>query len=200
MQAETKMDREKLLEILEKFKVDKKIYYIEGYIFIKNFMKYQKLESDSTQVNVAKNIKSLPEKLKTEIGLIVGKKIGYWIHYAYGINTTSIKRKEKKGNSKVIKTKGKEKEPFFLLSFFKKTFRDKFKTDPAIFEDEAVELIENKFALFASQSEAEDFITAYFNSDKGEECGYTLTACFTDHTINLFKTGKLNQTSIDCDA
>ena len=201
MQAETKMDRDKLLEVLEKFKKDEKIYYIEGYVFVKNFMKYQKLESDTQQINIARNIKNLPEKLKNEIELILGKKLGFWIHYTYGINTTSIKRKEKVIKGKVSKSKGKEKNGFSLLDFFKKSFFDKFGSDPAISEERDLQIIEERIGLFKNEQEGKDFITAYFNSDKGEEYGYTLTACFTDHTINLFKTGNLKQYNqiIDCD-
>jgi len=201
---ETGIDEEALIPIFEKFEKSEKIYYRDEYIFIKNFLKYQSTQSPTVKKGVLKRVDELPERAKKEIELILGKKLKKWIQYTYGIYTTGIKGKEKVSDKEKVKVSDKEKErklEFFLLSFFKKTFRDKFKTDPAISEDEAIELIENKFSLFANQSEAENFITAYFSSDKGEECGYTLTACFTDHTINLFKTGNLNnQSSINCDA
>ncbi|MFA6897214.1 MAG: hypothetical protein WCQ96_02935 [Patescibacteria group bacterium] len=202
--SETRNKKTMVENALKKFENDEKIYYRNGYIFIKNFLKYQSTGSPMVKKGVLKRVDELPENIKTEIELILGKKIKKWIQYTYNIYTVGDTRYSK-GKLKEVKEKlkvsDKEKERIFsLLDFFKSSFRGKFKTDPALDEDEAIEIIESKVALFENQVEVEKFITAYFNSDKGEEYGYTLSACFTDHTINLFKTGKLNQTSIDCDA
>jgi len=203
MAAELKMRKPEEVEwlkiTLEKFKNDKKIYHINGWIFVKNFLKYQKITSENQQKGVANQLNVIPPEVSAELELILGKKIKRWIQYTYSIKTQWDKRKEKKEK---VKRNGKEKNGFSLLDYFKKSFVDKFGSEPAISEERDLQIIGDKIGLFKAEDEMREFITAYFDSEKGEEYGYTLSACFTDHTINLFKTGGLknNQPSTNCDA
>lgn len=98
--SETKIEINTLKQILKKFKDDEKIYYIDGWVFIKNFLKYQSTTSPKVKIGVLRRVEELPEKTKTEIELILGKKIKNWIRYAYSIYTVGSKGKLK-GNLKL---------------------------------------------------------------------------------------------------
>lgn len=64
MGLETGYEVSMLKRILERFTSDRKIYYIEGYIVIRNFMKYQNLSGWKTEKGIKRIIDTLPERLR----------------------------------------------------------------------------------------------------------------------------------------
>lgn len=199
--SETKMDRDWVKNTIEKFERDEKVFYANGWIFIRNFLKYQKISTDTQRIAVTRQWEKVPKELLAKIKEKIGKNYRLCIGNTYSIHRQANKRKEKEK-----KRNGKEKEKkrsgFSLLNFYKNLFQNKFETEPALSDDKGLEIIESKIDLFKNEDEAKELITAYFGSDKGEEYGYTLSACFTDHTINLWKTGGLTNNStgvINCD-
>lgn len=71
---DTGIDKEMVLKILERFSKDKKIFYIDGFIIIKNFIKHQNQNSPKIKTAIEKQKSELPENLKrcvfeTEYGI-----------------------------------------------------------------------------------------------------------------------------------
>lgn len=62
-----------------------KIYYIEGWVVIKNFLKYQNTRSPKIKIGIKRELEEIPAKIKQKAEEILGEKIGY----RYGIDTTS---------------------------------------------------------------------------------------------------------------
>ena len=68
MAFETGLDKEMLEKMLLRF--DGKIYYIDGWIYIKNFPKHQKI-NESIKISMEKTIKELPQNIFVKINDIV---------------------------------------------------------------------------------------------------------------------------------
>ena len=62
--VETGIDLEMVQKVLARFAKDKKIYYVEGYVVVKNRNKYNKQDNDSIQAGVRKIIQTLPPNVK----------------------------------------------------------------------------------------------------------------------------------------
>jgi len=60
---DTGIDKEMVLKIIKRFEKDKKAYYFEGFIYLPNFQKNQRLTSTMLK-NVEKTIQDLPESVK----------------------------------------------------------------------------------------------------------------------------------------
>jgi hypothetical protein len=57
---DTGIDKEMVLKILERFKKDEKVYYLDGYIVLKNFIKNQSL-NPSVKSGIEREIEALPQ-------------------------------------------------------------------------------------------------------------------------------------------
>ena len=70
MAFETGIDKDMLPKMIEKF--DGRIYYIEGRIFIKNFIKNQDTSSKDVKEGIKKIIRELPESVLEGVGRVMG--------------------------------------------------------------------------------------------------------------------------------
>ena len=61
---DTGIDKDMVLKILERFTKDKKIFYFEGYIVIKNFVKFQNEGSEKIKTGIKNLFDALPENIK----------------------------------------------------------------------------------------------------------------------------------------
>lgn len=84
--SETGLDREMLVKMLKRLKG--KIDYIDGWVVIRNFMKYQNADSPKIKAGIARSIKDIPLKIRE----FVDKSIGY----TYPSHTVSIQPEEPK--------------------------------------------------------------------------------------------------------
>lgn len=63
---DTGIDREMVLKILQRFKKEDKIYYLEGWIIIKNFIKHQSF-NQNMKIGAEKVFNAIPDKIWLEI-------------------------------------------------------------------------------------------------------------------------------------
>lgn len=66
MAFDTGIDKDMIIKILERFKNDDKIYYIDGWIYVKNFSKNQ-IINDSVQKGISRSISVVPKEILDEI-------------------------------------------------------------------------------------------------------------------------------------
>ena len=64
MAQETGIDSEMLEKILARYQRDKKIYYYQGWVMIKNFSKHQSSSSSKVQIAIKLNLISTPEDIR----------------------------------------------------------------------------------------------------------------------------------------
>jgi len=85
-----------------------------------------------------------------------------------------------------------EATPFFLpiKDYFVSAYKKKFGKDPAIDFGKDGKNVKAKQGLFIDLNDAYRLIDGFLDSKKAEECGYTLSVCFSSHTINLWRAGK----------
>jgi hypothetical protein len=67
MHFDTALTKEMIVELLERFEKEKKMYYRDGWIAIANFIKHQNQQSPKIQAGIEKELKLAPEKLKSLI-------------------------------------------------------------------------------------------------------------------------------------
>ncbi len=63
---DTKLEEDDILKIIEKFSENEKIFYIQGYIYVKNFRKHQKT-NPSIEIAIKNSLKELPEEIFNKI-------------------------------------------------------------------------------------------------------------------------------------
>ena len=78
-----------------------------------------------------------------------------------------------------------------IQKYFTDSYKKKFGQEPAIDFGKDGKVVKSKEGLFASEEDAYQLINSFLESQKAEECGYTLSVCFSSHTINLWRAGKL---------
>jgi hypothetical protein len=60
---ETGIDREMIEKLIDRFTTDKKVYYVEGYIILRNFLRHQSL-NPSVKKGIIREINALPERIR----------------------------------------------------------------------------------------------------------------------------------------
>lgn len=60
---ETGIDREMILKIIDKFMQDGKVYYADGYVILRNFIRHQSL-NPKIMIGIQKIIETLPENVR----------------------------------------------------------------------------------------------------------------------------------------
>lgn len=119
---ETGIDKEMLIKVLSRFSRDEKIFYENGWVCLKNFVKHQNKKSPLVQIGI-----------KNELALVPKDILEKFIAYGYGINTVSIsnliksnlikskipREKDESSSSIPLKEK-KEEKPFVLAEEIKK--------------------------------------------------------------------------------
>lgn len=63
---DTGIDKEMVSKIIERFAKDKKIYYIDGWIYVKNFPKHQ-VANESIKIGIEKSISLIPHQILFKI-------------------------------------------------------------------------------------------------------------------------------------
>jgi hypothetical protein len=96
--CDTGIDRDMVLKILERFKKDKKIDYIDGWMLIKNFIKHQNLNSHLIVKGIENELLKVPDYIKE----------GIW--YISDIDTPSNKHLNQDINKDQDKDKNQDKD------------------------------------------------------------------------------------------
>lgn len=73
---ETGLDKEMIIKIIQRFTNDRKIFFQDGWVVVKNFIKHQNQKSPKVQKGIEVELESVPENIKS-------------ILYGYGIDTLS---------------------------------------------------------------------------------------------------------------
>lgn len=67
MVTDTGLTKERIEKSLKKFSIDQKIYYIDGWICVKNFQKHQSTNSTTVLKGIEEEMKKIPDKIKEMI-------------------------------------------------------------------------------------------------------------------------------------
>lgn len=88
-----------LNEILSRFERSEKVFYVDGWIIISNFIKHQNYKSPKIIKGIKLSIEEMPEKIKSLVKMpeFVKKKIGY----RYGIEGLSHSNSNLNSNSNI---------------------------------------------------------------------------------------------------
>jgi len=86
-----------------------------------------------------------------------------------------------------------------IQKYFTAAYEKKFGKKPSIDFGKDGNVVRQKEGLFYPIEEAYQLIDSFLDSKKAEECGYTLSVCFSSHTVNLFRAGKLGNTGLSED-
>jgi len=70
MAVETGIEKEMVEKVLKRFQDESKIFYISGWVYVKNFKKYQNLENASISKGIENVERDVPSKIKEIIGVI----------------------------------------------------------------------------------------------------------------------------------
>jgi len=118
---DTGIDKEMVIKIIERFSKDEKIYYYEGYLIIKNFVKFQNEGSEKVKIGIKNLFEALPEKIKKfNSGLVKGIDTVSYINT--NINTNSNININPNINSNLILRKDKPEKTPALFSNMKNVF------------------------------------------------------------------------------
>ena len=63
---DTKLEESDILKIIKKFSENEKIFYIDGYIYVKNFRKHQKT-NPSIEIAIKNSLKEIPQEILNKI-------------------------------------------------------------------------------------------------------------------------------------
>lgn len=111
---DTGMDRLSIKETIKKFSEYGKIFYENGWIFIKNFPKHQKANNPKVKIGIEKAIADLPQEVAKRLESINSLSIGY----AYPSNNINSNFNSNSNSNLNKKETAKADE---LLEFFNKT-------------------------------------------------------------------------------
>ena len=64
---ETGIDKEMVLKIVDRFTKDGKIFYVDGWIYIRNFVKNQNQRSPKVKIGIQNELKSIPKNIREKI-------------------------------------------------------------------------------------------------------------------------------------
>jgi hypothetical protein len=73
-----------------------------------------------------------------------------------------------------------------VFKHFYDSYKLKFGVVPAVSGAREMSLLKKRKTLFESEEEAKRLVEEFLESKKAEECGYTISVCFSTHTINAF--------------
>lgn len=63
---DTGIDKEMILKIIDRFSQNKKVYYLDGWIYVKNFSKHQSV-NDSIQKGIVRSLETVPKEILSKI-------------------------------------------------------------------------------------------------------------------------------------
>lgn len=93
MAIETGIEKEMVEKVLVRFNKDKKVFYFDGWIYLKNAQKYQNLKNESIKQGIDREISELPAEIKEKIKKLDEK------------GTSGIPEGDKSGDTKLNLTK-----------------------------------------------------------------------------------------------
>lgn len=96
--VETGIDKEMVEKILKRFTNDNKIFYVDGWVGIKNFIKHQNHKSPQVQKGIERELEEIPENVKKMVLLSESDTIS--IPYTYPIAPNLTKPNLTKPNAK----------------------------------------------------------------------------------------------------
>jgi len=67
MTSETGFDRDELLKIMQRFEKDHKFFYIDGWVYAKNFVKHQQTSSPTVKKGILSEYSLIPAKIREKI-------------------------------------------------------------------------------------------------------------------------------------
>ena len=121
MTRETGIEEEMLNTMLKR--LDGKIFYIDGWVYIKNFSKHQAC-NEKVKIGIENSLKEIPVNIKEKIDIINNQNIGYdSLSIDYELSKLKSKSKSKSKSKLKIATIVAEKEPNeinLLLEEFRK--------------------------------------------------------------------------------
>lgn len=95
--VETGIEREMVEKILLRFSKDDKIFYKDGWLGIKNFVKHQNQNSPKIKKGIEIELESVPESMKN---LVLGKGIDTLSHLNSNLNSNSNSNTKREGGDK----------------------------------------------------------------------------------------------------
>ena len=98
MSMDTGVDDNMIVKLLSKFSNDGRIFYIDGWIYVKNFTKHQKNSSPTVNAGIKRALKDVPDEIMTKIKAIK-------IPPTYPIHTPTILNPTKLNLTKLNLTK-----------------------------------------------------------------------------------------------
>lgn len=66
---QTGLDKEMVLKILERFTADGKIFYVDGWVFVRNFQKHQ-VKNPSIEQGIKRSLADVPENIRNRINIL----------------------------------------------------------------------------------------------------------------------------------
>ena len=69
---ETGIDKEMIEKITKRFETDEKIYYIDGWVFVRNFQKHQSTSSSKVKTGIMVEMERVPAEVSKKIKGIIG--------------------------------------------------------------------------------------------------------------------------------
>ena len=165
--------------------------------WLKNFQTHQKLKKPSLPRLplpdwITYEQKEYPGGQKYAEYKIIKNKIP--VDYSYPTSNTETKRNETK--RKDYESDEPEGSPTFttlIKNYFISAYKKKFNEEPAIDFGKDLKVVKKAQSLFKDINNAYKLIDIFLDSKKGDELGLTLAICFSTHTINAFKSGKLRK-------
>ena len=105
IEFETGIKKDRILKAIDSLSKARKVFYIDGFIVVKNFMKHQQMNPKVT-VGIQRSLNLLPEGLRQKLGLEEGQNDSLYIDYDslshfnsnFNLNSNSnlTKKEEKK--------------------------------------------------------------------------------------------------------
>jgi len=157
----------------------------------KKYLKAKILHYETDENLLEKSINSLIKRNLIAIKMLAKR---------YQDASTDKDKEEDKEYIYNIYNKEKEKKELFfpkIREYFTSAYKRKFNSEPAIDFGKDGKVVKKSAGLFKNIEDAYRLIDDFLESKKAEECGYTLSVCFSTHTINLWKAGKLLNLSED---
>lgn len=172
---DTGIDRDTVLRILNRFEEAGRVYYRDGYIIIKNFIKHQAVsEKSKIKAGIEKILNELPDNIKIALEGISIPYEGISIPYS-NTNSNSNTNENSKG----------------LIDYYFKKFEEKFKVKPSISGGKDGALLKKLHETYGFEK-VKQLIDLFFDSKDRfiVDSGYTIGVFFSQINKLLIELSK----------
>ena len=107
IEFETGIKKDRILKAIDSLSKARKVFYIDGFIVVKNFMKHQQMNPKVT-VGIQRSLNLLPEGLRQKLGLEEGQNDSLYIDYDSLSHFNSNFNLNSNSNLKIKKTPSKK--------------------------------------------------------------------------------------------